>query len=277
MTQRTSQGWKTLDWYDTPEWYDAVFDVETPVEGDFLEGLHERWALPGRARRVLEPACGSGRLVVELARRGWSVTGFDRSEAMLEHARRRLAEEGLAARLELADMADFALRGRFDLAHCLVSTFKYLLDERSARSHLRAVARALRPGGLYVLGFHLTEYASRSRSRERWVGRRRGRRVVSNLQIWPADRAARTEDVRVRLRVEGGARELRYETNWKFRTYDAREVRRLLAGVPELEHVATHDFTYRLDRERELDDEQLDVVLVLRRRPTRGSARRRSR
>jgi hypothetical protein len=56
------------------------------------------------------------------------------------------------------------------------------------------------------------------------------------------------------------------ETSWDFRTYDARQVRRLLKTVPQLEHVATYDFSYRSDRPRRLDDRQLDVILILRRR-----------
>ena len=65
--------------------------------------------------------------------------------------------------------------------------------------------------------------------------------------------------------TEGGQTR-RFETVWNFRAYDARQLRRLLRSVPELEHVTTFDFTYELDRERPLDDEQMDCVLVLRRR-----------
>lgn len=49
-----------------------------------------------------------------------------------------------------------------------------------------------------------------------------------------------------------------------FRTYDARELRALIASVSALEHVATYDFTY--GQERQLSDDQLDCVLVLRKR-----------
>ena len=58
----------------------------------------------------------------------------------------------------------------------------------------------------------------------------------------------------------------RFETHWDFRTYDAAQLRRLLNKVPSLEHVVTYDFTYDLARERELDDEQHDSLLVLRKR-----------
>lgn len=259
-------GFVELDWYETPRYYDMVFAEDTELEAGFLEAMVEIHGRPRPRLAVLEPACGSGRLVEALALRGHRVTGFDASTAMLDYARARIARRGLDARLVERRMEDFAFRSRFDLAHCLVSTFKYLLDEDAARAHLVCVARALRPGGLYVLGFHLTDYAATGRNRERWVAERAGARVVCNIQGWPADRARRRERVRSRLTVEEAGRVSRSETNWEFRTYDAAEVRRLLASVPALEHVATYDFTYSIDEPRELDDEQFDVVLVLRKR-----------
>ena len=103
-----SRRFETLDWYDAPRYYDLVFDTDTHEEADFLEAVVERHSRRGRAR-VLEPACGSGRLVVELARRGWRVTGTDLSLPMLEYGRERLAEEGLRGVLRQA--AEFARQG----------------------------------------------------------------------------------------------------------------------------------------------------------------------
>jgi len=263
MTQTTS-----VDWYDAPRYYDIVFDAGTAREARFLEAAHARFAT-SRTKRVLEPACGSGRLVAEMARRGWSVTGFDLNPAMLAFAERRMKRARTSVRLMHADMRSFRASGRFDLAHCLVSTFKYLLDERSARAHLDCVARALAPGGIYVLGFHLSEYANRSRSRERWIERRGRTTVVCNTQVWPADRKLRREGVRARLEVVENGRSLHSETRWVFRTYDEHEVMRLFRAVPALEHVATYDFGYEIDRPREWPDDQLDCVFILRRKAKR--------
>lgn len=259
--------WEELDWYDAPRWYDAIFDVGTAQEADFLEAVFERHACcsPRGRRKVLEPACGSGRLVVELARRGWRTVGFDASAPMLAYAAERLAGEGLEAKLVEGRMEGFDAGRGFHLAHCLVSTFKYLLTEDDARSHLEHVAQSLALGGVYVLGFHLTDYHETAVDRERWTARSGGADVVCTIQGWPADRRKRREKVRSRLRVTENGLERRFETAWDFRTYDAAQVRRLLRSVPALEHVATYDFTHDIDAPRQLDDEQLDSVLVLRR------------
>ncbi len=261
---------ETLDWYDAPKYYDIVFDEDTVVEADFLEAALAKHGLPAKRvgrLRVLEPACGSGRLVVEFARRGARVAGFDLSQPMLGFAEQRLAQEGLEAQLFEASMQDFRVRGKFDLAHCLVSTFKYVDTEEGARSHLEGVARSLRPGGIYALGFHLSDYTSEQVDRERWVAERDGSHVVCNIQGWPPDRKTRTEQVRSRMVVTEGDLEKRLETNWTFRTYNARQVRSLLRSVPELEHVATYDFRYRIHQPGSLDGDHLDTLLILRRRP----------
>jgi SAM-dependent methyltransferase len=255
--------YRQADWYEFPRFYDILLEPDSAREGDFLEAVHERHGR-SRGREVLEPACGSGRLLVELARRGWRVTGIDLSPAMVAFARERLARERLHGRLVEAPMQDFALPQRFDLAHCLINTFKHLLDERSAVASLRCVARALQPGGIFVLGMHLSDYDWRSRQRERWVGRRAATKVTCNLQSWPANRRTRLERVRSRLVIEERGTTDRLETSWDFRTYDSAQLARLLRAVPELELAATYGFEYDLERPAAADD--LGRVLVLRRR-----------
>lgn len=258
-----------LDWYDAPQYYDIIFDTDTAKEVDFLEGLLARHGLARtRAQRsVLEPACGSGRFLVEFARRGWRVEGFDASRPMLDFAAERLRASGLEGVLRTGRMERYGSRRRHELVHCLVSTFKYLLTEEHARGFLVSAAEVLVDGGLLALGFHLTQYDYDEIDLERWRGERGDAKVVCTIEGWPADRKRRLERCRSRLTVQEAGRLRRLETEWSFRTYDARQTRRLLASVPELEHVATYDFTYDLDAPRELDDRQLDTLLVLRRRP----------
>ncbi len=256
--------YEPFDWYETPLYYDIIFDADTDHEADFLVSAHERFGRSG-GERVLEPACGSGRLLSALADYGFGVTGFDLSEPMLEFARQRLAADGHRGTLKQTRMESFRFRQKFDLAHCLVSTFKYLLTEAEAVSHLRCMADALKPGGVYVLGLHLTDYAVTKRNRERWVAQRDGVHVTCNIQGWPADRKSRTEQVRSRLVVEREGETKRYETCWTFRTYDLKQLKQLLAAEPRLEHVATYDFNYDIDDPVPFDGRYADNLLILRR------------
>lgn len=258
------------DWYDTPLYYDIVFDTDTRQEADFLEAVMAEYSIGKKSEvwRVLEPACGSGRLVAEMARRGHDVSGLDLNENMLAYARERLKKRKLVATLWCDRMEEFKvpMRRKFDLAHCLVSTFKYVLDEAGAVSHLRRVAESLRAGGIYVLGIHLSDYGIRRPEHERWVAQRDGISVVCNTHTWPQDRRARTEAMRTRLRITRGGKTWTQETHWKFRTYNVAEAKALLKAAPEFTLVTCHDFRCDMALTRKLDDSYADVVMILRRR-----------
>ena len=101
--------------------YDVFeFDADVPLYVDLARA---------QGPNVLEVACGSGRLVLPLARAGFSVVGIDASPHMLEIARAKLDGEPEAARrvqLVEADMRQFQLDARFDLAIVAVKSFAYL-------------------------------------------------------------------------------------------------------------------------------------------------------
>jgi SAM-dependent methyltransferase len=106
--------------------------------------------------RVLEVGCGTGRVLLPLAKAGCEVTGVDASAHMLALLRDKLdSERNLAghARLEQADMRDFRLEPErpFDLAIVAVKTFAYLLEHADQRRCLQTIAQHLRPGGVLAL------------------------------------------------------------------------------------------------------------------------------
>ena len=256
---------RLTDWYRYPRYYEAIFGPDSERELDFLEQINGWFGTGGK--RWLEPACGAGRLVEAAVRRGYTMIGYDVSEEMLEHARGRLAAipgPG-AAHLSRARMERFcpsAWRGRIDLAFCLVSTFRYLSTEGAALAHLRAVHRLLRGGGVYVLGFHLTDYARRRPERERWVARLGSGRIVCTTREWPADRRRRRARVHNRLRVEeAGANEL-VETEWHFRTWNEDEALALFRRA-RFDLQAAYGFDGDLTRPLEWDSPRLDRVMIL--------------
>lgn len=260
---------ENADWYDTPLYYDIVFDADTAKEAAFLEAVAVKHggARPGAKLHLLEPACGSGRLIAEMAKRGHEVSGFDLNQNMLDYAAKRLTKKQRATlwRDRLENFTSPASQP-YEFAHCLVSTFKYVLDEAGAESHLHHVAASLSDGGIYVLGLHLTDHSHDRAQHERWVAERDGIKVVCNTHTWPPDPKARLEDIRTRLRITREGQTWVQETRWQFRTYSAAQMKRLLRAVPEFELVECYDFTYDIDAPRAFDDSYEDIVLVLRKR-----------
>ncbi len=101
-------------------------------------------------RSVLDAGCGTGRVAVELARRGVAVVGVDSDPDMIEVARAKAP--GL--RWILADLAELALPDRFDVVVLAGNVVPYVDAERRAAA-VAACARHVAPGGVLVAGFTL--------------------------------------------------------------------------------------------------------------------------
>ncbi len=107
--------------------------------------------------RVLNVACGSGNLELQLAPKGCHITGLDASPSMLQKARAKLREHGLTVDLHQGDMRKFDLGQTFPLALCLYDSINYLLSEDDVAKCFAAVAAHVVPGGGFIFDV-TTEY-----------------------------------------------------------------------------------------------------------------------
>ena len=253
------------NWYDYPQYYDIAFQANTRREADFIEAACRKYC-PFDARRFLEPACGTGRLITALAARGYQVAGFDLSRRALSYLRRQLTRHRLHAETFKAEMSHFRLGRSADAAYCIVNTFRHLLTEQAARSHLECIAGSLRPGGIYVLGLHLLPLDVDEEDAKPWTEQRGETKVTVTQRVLRTDLRRRIEDVQVCLMARRGSKEFRLRHAFQLRTYTRRQFRRLLASVPSLELCDVYDFRYDIERPSALNDEMAYTVFVLRRR-----------
>ena len=251
--------------YDFPKYYDLVFGADWKAEFDLLRACFDQHA--GRpVRRLFEPACGTGRLLIKLARSGFDVAGNDLNPNAVRFCNDRLARNGFPRSAFVGDMADFTVHRKVDAAFNTINSFRHLPTERAARSHLRCVAAALARGGLYVLGLHLTPTEGSATEDEGWSARRGHLSVNSYMWCKRRDMAARDEHLGMTFDVYTPTRSFRIEDEMHYRIYTARHIRRLLKSVPELEVVATYDFSYDVTEPIEIEPDTEDVVFVLRKR-----------
>ncbi|RJK98004.1 class I SAM-dependent methyltransferase [Vallicoccus soli] len=108
-------------------------------------------ALVAPRSRVLDAGCGTGRVGIELARRGHEVTGVDLDASMLAEAR---ADAPDLAWVE-ADLAALELPGPPYDAVVLAGNVVVYLTPATERQVVRRLAAHLRPGGLLVAGFRV--------------------------------------------------------------------------------------------------------------------------
>jgi len=100
---------------------------------------------------VLDLCCGPGRHSLELARRGFRVTGVDRTARFLEEGRRRAQAEGLTVEFVQDDMRTFRRPEAFDAAINLFTSFGYFDDPREDKQVLQNVHASLKPRGRLLL------------------------------------------------------------------------------------------------------------------------------
>ena len=124
--------------------------VNVHGEADLIDSLLGK----SGGRRVLDAGCGTGRVGIELARRGYPVVGVDADPSMLDCARAKAPE----IRWLTADLSDLAstLTEAFDLV-ALPGNVMIFLEPGTERRVVAQVAERLAPGGLLVAGFSLRE------------------------------------------------------------------------------------------------------------------------
>ena len=214
---------------DDAELYDIAFDWDISDEVDWLI---ERLA---GASSVLEPGCGSGRMLAAFAERGLGVAGIDLSPRMVDLARERLGSRGTVL---VADMTDFDLRREFDGAVCPINTLLHLTPEQLGR-HLECVALHT---DHYLVQVGLIDEASHEEfAGSHWEASRGGTTLKVDWEDEEVDFAHGLSRQRSRIEVLAGPRagevleEIHEMTLWTPTTW-----REAIEGSP-FDEVATYD------------------------------------
>jgi SAM-dependent methyltransferase len=142
--------------------YDLLSDRPVAEECDHIATIFADRGLPPDAR-VLDAGCGTGRYAVELAHRGFRVTGLDASDDLLTVARRRRGAADVV--LVLADLTSPPPGPRHDAILCR-GVLNDVVDDRLRREVFLAFARVLERGGALVLDVREWEATVSRKSRE---------------------------------------------------------------------------------------------------------------
>jgi SAM-dependent methyltransferase len=149
--------------------YDEHVAASTAVLAEHL--LVERYLTqPGV---VVDLGCGTGRVLLPLAARGFFAIGVDLSPAMLGRLRRQAAKQHLAVDCLQANLVqlDCLVDAVADYALCLFSTLGMIRGDVHRQQFLQHVRRILKPGGLFLVHAHnLWHSASIAGGRWRLVG-----------------------------------------------------------------------------------------------------------
>jgi SAM-dependent methyltransferase len=130
----------------------AAAGADLHGEARFLDGLLAELGEP--PQRVLDAGTGTGRVAIELARRGHQVVGLDVDASMVAQARADARTAGVDVRWLVGDLldADELAGARFDLVAAPGNVMVYLAPG-TEQDVVAALAGQLREGGLLVAGF----------------------------------------------------------------------------------------------------------------------------
>lgn len=231
---------------DGAPWWESYFNEDYQLlspEKDAATGEAEAKAIVAALAvrppaRVLDVGCGAGRHVLALARRGFVVTGLDRSPTLLSAAAEARDAEGLAADLRLADMRTLPLEGvaPFDAVISLFTSFGYF-SEAENEQVARGMAAMLAPGGRLLLDLNNRELVEGVHGTRSWAERPGG--FLLDQFAYDPD-AHRFHGTRILLT---GGRERRYP--FDHRVYSEQELKVLLkrAGLRVLATYGTLERT----------------------------------
>ncbi len=103
-----------------------------------------------KPREILDMPCGEGTFAVAMAKKGYRMSGVDRSAGMLTLARRKAREAHVPVRFIKRDVRSLRFREEFDLVTSWYDSLNYLLRPNDLVSAFAGAFRALRPGGVFL-------------------------------------------------------------------------------------------------------------------------------
>jgi 2-polyprenyl-3-methyl-5-hydroxy-6-metoxy-1,4-benzoquinol methylase len=141
------------------QWYETLFEnyANTYEQEDFTKGtlqevdFIEQEIFRDKSKLILDVGCGTGRHSVELARRGYKVTGFDLSEHQLEKARENAQKAKVEVEFFKQDARDFNFHEKYDLAIMLCEgSFPLMETDEMNFVILQNIYHSIKPEGKVI-------------------------------------------------------------------------------------------------------------------------------
>ncbi|MCL4506486.1 MAG: class I SAM-dependent methyltransferase [Chloroflexi bacterium] len=220
------------DFYRNAHAYDIAFgDRDFSTECDFLAWCMKTHGQCTAQPVFLEVACGPARHAREFARRGWRSVGLDMSTDMLTYATQAAAKEQVMLETVCADMCEFTLAEPVCLAANMMESLTHLVTNDQVVAHLRAIARNVTPGGIYVIEMAHPEGLWRDNLPNKWTACENGAEVdiVFGLQDDPYDWITQQWTVTTQLTIREPGQPVRFvEEHNNHRWYQAQELAALI-------------------------------------------------
>ena len=236
--------------------YDEINkEIDYSAWADFIEAAVKANS-DTRPELVLDLGCGTGSMTLELGKRGYDMTGVDISVEMLDIARERAYDIGLADKMLwlCQDMTEFELYGTVDLAVSCLDCLNHLTKGAELDKCLSLVHNYLIPDGLFIFDVN-----GKAKFENIYADRSYVMETDGAMCIWQNNYNPKSHlcDFYITLfNEEGGAYE-RYDEIQRERMYTIATLKKKLigAGFEFIGAYADYSFTPATD-----DDERIYIV-----------------
>jgi len=134
------------------QYYDNVFKERSDIK------MYKKLALEFGSE-ILEIGIGTGRVGIELAKEGHSVTGIDFSEEMMKVGKAKAELAGVEVTFYNADMRDFNLQKQFDMIIIPINTITHLLTFEDIKKFFHSVRTHLKSEGRFIIDYFNPNFA----------------------------------------------------------------------------------------------------------------------
>jgi SAM-dependent methyltransferase len=142
------------EWFENEsfwkETYNFLFPEKLFIEtNEQVESILKLVGFNGAS--ILDLCCGPGRCSIVLAKKGFALTGVDRSRFLLDKAKERTKSKGVSVEWILEDMRRFIRPVSYDLVLNMFTSFGYFDDKKDDMNVLENVLTNLKPGGIFLI------------------------------------------------------------------------------------------------------------------------------
>ncbi len=143
------------DWFNSPYYHQLYFKRDENEAADFINKLLDHLK-PADDSLMLDVACGKGRHSIQLASKGFDVTGIDLAEDSIRQAKEYETEK---LHFYLHDMRLPFWINYFDYAFNFFTSFGYFKTRREHDNTIRTIAQSIKQNGIFVLDYLNVHYA----------------------------------------------------------------------------------------------------------------------
>jgi len=143
------------NWFNSPYYHQLYFNRDESEAAAFIDKLIA-YLKPAKGSYMLDVACGKGRHSLQLANKGFDVTGIDLSEDSIAEA---LKHESENLHFFQHDMRLPFRVNYYDYAFNFFTSFGYFQTQRENDNAIRTISQALKPKGMFIMDYLNVHYA----------------------------------------------------------------------------------------------------------------------